>query len=143
MSKIKIHRFYPYSIEQVWAALTDAAALSEWLMPTEDFKLQVDREFKFKTKASVGFDGIVHCKVLSIEAPKYIAYHWRGGNMKRPTTVEWTLKQIEDGTVVYLQHSGFEGLGGTMVRYILNFGWKKILRKLLPTYLEQQSVAQS
>ena len=133
--QIRINRFYPYSIEEVWAALTDKSALSEWLMPTENFELKVHHEFQFKTKPSVGFDGIVYCKILEIDAPRRIVYHWQGGGMKRPTTVIWNLKSIEDGTLVSLDHFGFEGLSGMMIRYILAFGWRKILRKLLPGYL--------
>ena len=138
--QIKINRFYPYSIDKVWAALTDAQALSEWLMPTDNFELKPNHVFQFKTKPSVGFDGIVQCKILEVNAPNHIAYHWQGGNMKRPTTVIWNLKQIEDGTVVSLEHFGFEGLGGMMVQQILNFGWKKILKKKLPIYLEGQTI---
>lgn len=137
MKAIKINRFYPYAIEKVWAAITDADALSEWLMPTEDFVLKKDHQFKFKTKPSPGFDGIVHCKIIDIHVPNQITYHWQGGNMKQPTTVLWKLKQIEDGTVVELQHTGFEGLNGLIVRTILSFGWKSLLGKKLSAFLNK------
>lgn len=134
---IKISRFYPYDAEKVWQALTDPAALNSWLMPVEDFQLEVDREFRFITKPSVGFDGIVHCKILEIHELQSLAYSWRGGNMKEATIVSWKLRPTEDGTVVNLSHTGFVGLDGWMIKQILTFGWRKITRKLLPAYLAQ------
>ena len=62
---IKVDREYDAPVEAVWAALTDKAALSEWLMPC-NFEPILGFEFEFRTKPSPGFDGIVSCKVLEI-----------------------------------------------------------------------------
>lgn len=140
MSKaIEISRFYPYSSDKIWAALTDPEALSEWLMPVEDFQLKLHQKFRFKTKPSPGFDGIVHCQIIEVDAPKTLVYHWQGGGMKQPTIVRWQLKSIEDGTVVKLHHSGFMGIDGWIIKKILTFGWRKITRKKLVAFLAKGS----
>jgi len=128
--QISINRFYPYDIEDVWSAITDPEALSEWLMPT-DFRLEPNHQFQFKTKPSGGFDGIVNCQIKSIQRPNFLSYSWNANTFKEPTTVEWHLKTIEDGTVVRLEHYGFKGFGGLIGRMILGYGWKrKVLKKL-------------
>ncbi len=136
--EIKISRFYPYSADKVWLALTDPEAMNTWLMPVEDFQLKLNQKFRFKTKPSPGFDGIVHCQILEVDEPKAITYSWLGGSMKEPTIVKWKLKSIEDGTVVNLRHTGFVGVDGWMIKQILTFGWRMITRKKLPAYLKQQ-----
>lgn len=136
--EIKISRFYPYSADKVWLALTDPQAMNTWLMPVEDFQLKLNQKFRFKTKPSPGFDGIVHCQILEVDEPKAITYSWLGGSMKEPTIVKWKLKSIEDGTVVNLRHTGFVGVDGWMIKQILTFGWRKITRKKLSAYLKQQ-----
>ena len=142
MPKITLDRFYPYSIDKVWDALTNPEALSEWLMASENLKLELGQEFRFKTKPSVGFDGIVNCKIIELQSPNKISYHWQANSMKNPTTVSWTLESVEGGTSVHLEHSGFEGLGGRMVYYILKSGWKKLLSKELLLYLDKNKTSE-
>lgn len=141
--EIKISRFYPYSADKVWQALTDPEAMNTWLMPVEDFQLKLNQKFRFKTKPGPGFDGIVNCEILEIEEPNAITYSWLGGSMKKPTIVKWNLKAIEDGTVVNLRHTGFVGLDGWMIKQILTFGWRKITRKLLPAYLKETAAVKA
>ena len=135
--KNRIHkkRFYPYPVSAVWHALTDKEALNEWLMPVHDFELKEGKKFHFKTKPSIGFDGMVYCEVLSVRENKFLQYSWKGGNMQQPTVVSWKLRETEKGTQVELEHSGFIGASGWFTKQILNFGWTTLTKKKLWNYL--------
>jgi uncharacterized protein YndB with AHSA1/START domain len=130
-------RIYPFRPETVWAALTDPAALSEWLMET-DFQPYVGHRFTFRTRPSPGFDGIVQCEVMAVDKPHRLAYTWQGGPIKKPTLVTWTLQPVADGTKVRLEHTGFEGLAGIAVSLILGSGWRGLMRDKLPGYIAQR-----
>ena len=126
---------YPHPPERVWRALTDPGALAEWLMEN-DFQPRVGHRFQFRTQPQPGFNGIVDCEVMEVDEPRRLAYTWQGGPMRRPTLVTFTLDPVPEGTRLRLEHSGFEGASGLMVRTILSSGWKgKLLRRALPESL--------
>ncbi len=133
-----LERVYPYSPEQVWEALADGQALSEWLMET-DFQPYVGHRFEFRTKPSWGFDGIVRCEVIAVDKPRRLAYTWQGGLMKKPTTVTWTLQPVEAGTRLKLEHTGFEGLVGVSLSVLLGSGWGRLLGEVLPRYIDKRA----
>jgi uncharacterized protein YndB with AHSA1/START domain len=133
--QIEINRVYRYPIERVWQALTDRRALATWLVEN-DFEPEVGRKFQFRTKPQPGFSGIIECEVLVVEPPHRLVYTWQGGPLKKPTTVSWTLdKLMEDRTLLTLEHNGFSGAGGTLVRLILGAGWNGLLGKELEKFL--------
>lgn len=134
-------RVYPYTPEQVWAALTDPAALAEWLMEN-DFQPRVGHRFTFRTRTAPGFDGIVYCEVTAVDKPRRLAYTWQGGPMKQPTNVIWTLEPVAEGTRLRLEHSGFEGLAGIAISFLLGSGWGSMLRTTLPDYLAGRFIQQ-
>ncbi len=131
---IMLEEIYPHPPEKVWKAITNPKALSAWLMET-DFQPYVGHQFTFRTASSIGFDGVVHCEVLLVDEPKKLAYTWQGGPMKKPTVVTWTLTPVAEGTKVKLEHTGFEGLAGIAVSFLLGSGWKRLCRKALHNYL--------
>jgi uncharacterized protein YndB with AHSA1/START domain len=120
---------YPHAPEHVWQALTNADAMSQWLMPN-DFLPVVGHHFRFRTKPAPGFDGIVQCEVLEVSPPKRLSYSWAGGGID--TKLTWTLTPVPEGTRVTLDHTGFEGLRGLLISRILGKGWGS---KILPTNL--------
>ena len=133
---IKVDREYDAPVEAVWAALTDKAALSEWLMPC-NFEPILGFEFEFRTKPSPGFDGIVSCKVLEIIDQESLSFSWSGGSLK-DTVVSFQLSPLPNSsTRLQFEHRGFEGLiNKLIIRRILANGWKsKILTNYLPEYL--------
>ncbi|MCU0436115.1 MAG: SRPBCC domain-containing protein [Bacteroidia bacterium] len=135
--EIIIERFYPYPIEKVWDAITNPDALAEWLMPN-DFKLEKNREFTFRTKPQPGFDGIVKCKVVDFDIPSKLQYTWQGGPLKKPTLVTFKLEATGEGTKLYFSHSGFEGfINQYIVRFILGSGWKGLLKTSISKYLNK------
>ena len=134
MSKVEVTREYPHPIERVWFAITDAKAIGEWLMQT-DFEPTVGHEFTLRTEPGPGFDGIVHCKVLRVEAPHLLEYSWRGGPLD--TVIRFELTATAHGTRLQVVHSGFRGLGAQLVRVILKLGSRTIYRKKLPQLLDR------
>jgi uncharacterized protein YndB with AHSA1/START domain len=121
----------PHSRETVWQALTDPAALSEWLMPVTDFAPEVGRRFTVHAKPMPGWDGVVHCEVTAVDRPHTLADTWRGSRMRATTTVTWTLTSVEpDRTRLVLQHNDFPGLSGAVLAFMHKGGWRKVVGKL-------------
>jgi uncharacterized protein YndB with AHSA1/START domain len=136
MSKIRIETYYPYSPEQVWAALTDSQALKQWLMDN-DFKPVKGHKFQFRAKPNKHWNGVVDGEVLEISQHRKLVYSWVGDAGRTSTTVSWSLEAAEGGTRVYLEHSGFKGIGGFILsKLILGPGWKKLTRRFLPVVLQ-------
>jgi uncharacterized protein YndB with AHSA1/START domain len=135
--KIEFNTIYDFPIDQVWQALTQKEALSEWLMPC-DFEPIVGHKFQFKTKPYPGFDGITHCEVLELKEKELLAFSWSGGSLKN-SVVRFRLSPLNNKTRLDFEHSGFEGfLNNLIVKRILASGWKKkILKQLLPQYLSK------
>lgn len=133
--KRTLHReiTYPHPTEKVWHALTDKEALSQWFMET-NFEPVVGKSFTFRTKPAPGFDGVVTGEVIAAERPRHLAYTWRGGPLKE-TVMQFWLEPIGSATRVTLEHSGFSGAKEMFPSFILQFGWRKLLKKDLQNYL--------
>ena len=117
-----------HSPEKVWRALTDPVLLAEWLLPVLDFRLEPGAAFTFKTQPHPGWDGIVNCRVLEIEAHRKLSYAWVVGDMD--TIVTFTLSPTASGTRLSLVQSGFKpdqkkNFGGA------RYGWKMMGGKLV------------
>ena len=128
---------YPQPIERVWRALTDPASLAQWLMPN-DFAPVVGHEFTFRTRPrGKHFDGVVHCKVLELDAPRLLAYSWRGGDLD--TVVRFRLAPDGAGTRLDFEQTGFAGMRPVLVSMILSRGWSKMFATRLPAAIAQRS----
>ena len=115
--------------EKVWRALTDPVLLAEWLLPVVDLKLEPGAAFTFKTQPYPGWDGIVNCRILEIEAQKKISYTWVVG-FGLDTVVTFTLTPTPSGTHLSLVQSGFKpdqkkNFDGA------RYGWKMMGGKLV------------
>jgi uncharacterized protein YndB with AHSA1/START domain len=121
----------PQPREDVWRALTDSAALGQWLMPN-DFAPRVGHRFTFKTEPNpqAGFDGIVRCEVLECDAPSRLAYSWAGGGID--TRVSYRLEPDGDGTRLFFEQSGFDlsQPWGTQALKGAEYGWDRMLGAL-------------
>ena len=112
-SRVKLDVFYPHPPERVWQALTDPTALRRWLMPT-DFRPRLGHRFKFQNRADQKKDSrqkgsprpieTVCCEVVTLDAPRRLAYTWQSERDPEPTLVTWTLEQVEGGTRLQLEH---------------------------------------
>jgi uncharacterized protein YndB with AHSA1/START domain len=111
---VKTEVFYPYPQEQVWQVLTSRQALAAWLMEN-DFEPRVGHKFHFRTHSLPGLDGIIYCQVLELDEPKRLSYTWQDSLMHQPSIVTWTLKAVDGGTQLQLQHQVVETLPVTSV----------------------------
>jgi uncharacterized protein YndB with AHSA1/START domain len=102
---IEVDQYLPYPPSRVWRALTDPERLARWLMPN-DFAPEVGHRFTFRTQPRPGFDGIVHCEVLTLEPERLLRWAWRGATLD--STVTWTLMAEGRGTRLFFRHEGFD-----------------------------------
>jgi uncharacterized protein YndB with AHSA1/START domain len=96
----------PHAPEKVWRALTDPELLSEWLLPVAGFKLEPGATFTFRTQPYPGWDGIVSCRIIEVEAHRRLSYTW--GVPFLDTVVTFTLTPTASGTRLTLVQSGFK-----------------------------------
>lgn len=120
--------------DKVWRALTDPALLAEWLLPTVGMELEPGSAFTFKAQPQPGWDGIVDCRFLEIEAGKKLSYTWVVGDPESEffldTVVTFTLTPTASGTRLSLVQSGFKpdqkrNFGGA------RYGWRMMGGKLV------------
>jgi uncharacterized protein YndB with AHSA1/START domain len=157
---IHIKRTLPYSIDQVWKALTDAKMLGLWFMPN-DFEPVLYREFTFHKDPQPGWDGITNCQVTALNPPHTVAYTYRGtaSGVKTlacadirsdtadaavkgiftdlDTVLKFTLTPEGTNTRFVMEHSGFKGFKLVIVSFVMEKGWKKLIREKLPAVLEE------
>ena len=126
---------YPFPPERVWRALTDSAAIGDWLMPN-DFKPVVGHKFQFRAKPQPGWDGIVTCEVIEVEPPRSLAYTWTS-NAGLDTVVRYTLVPVAGGTRLTLDHTGFRGAKALMISFMMGSGWKGIVHKHIRAVVER------
>ena len=117
-----------HSSEKVWRALTYPMLLTEWLLPVIELKLEPGAAFTLKTQPQPGWDGIVNCRFLEIEAQRKLTWRWIVGDID--TVVTFTLTPTASGTRLSLVHSGFrpdqkQSFGGA------RYGWKMMGGKLV------------
>jgi uncharacterized protein YndB with AHSA1/START domain len=114
--------------DKVWRALTDPVLLAEWLLPVVDLKLEPGAAFTFKAQPQPGWDGIVNCRFLEIEAQRKLTWRWIVGDID--TVVTFTLTPTASGTRLSLVQSGFKpdqkhNVAGA------RYGWKMMGGKLV------------
>ncbi|KEO84013.1 SRPBCC family protein [Tumebacillus flagellatus] len=124
-STVSLDFQYTASREKVWAALTDPTQLAKWVMEN-DFQPVVGHRFQFRAQPVGGWDGIIHCEVLIVDAPNRLSYTWVSAGQEN--TVTWTLQELENGKVnLHLEQSGItnpQALEGA------KFGWTRMCGEL-------------
>lgn len=144
---VKLEQFYKQSADVVWKALTDPKLVGRWLMAPHDFRPRKGTRFQFRSpQTAPGWNGVVDCEVLEVEAPRKLVYSWRGQdphgdpNPFSFSTVAWTLEPSRTaggGTVLRLEHTGFEGFKGVLLSVVMGMGWKKKLRDDVALLVEE------
>jgi uncharacterized protein YndB with AHSA1/START domain len=117
-----------HSPAKVWRALTDPVLLAEWLLPVIGLDLEPGAAFTFRTQPVGGWDGVVNCRMLEIDAGKKLRYAWVVGDID--TVVTFTLTPATSGTRLSLVQSGFKpdqkkNFGGA------RYGWTMMGGKLV------------
>jgi uncharacterized protein YndB with AHSA1/START domain len=102
---LTFEEFFPHPAEAVWRALTDEAAISEWLMATTGFEPRVGARFRMRTR-NLSSDGWVRAEVLELDPPRRMVWAWSVDAAVAPTTVTFELTPEGDGTRLTLTHVG-------------------------------------
>ncbi|WNO54319.1 SRPBCC family protein [Stakelama saccharophila] len=106
------------SVDRVWKALTDHEEFGAW------FRVKLDRAFAQGGQVSgrITYPGYEHLKwevrVIAMERPRRFAFTWHpyaidpehDYSEEPPTTVEFFLTPIEDGTLLTVRESGFDAI---------------------------------
>ena len=136
MVKIIKHQFFfPHSPETVWEYLTKFELMAQWLMKN-DFQPIVGLDFQFRTNPipSLVFDGIFYCKVLEVVPFKRLSYSWKSGPGNGEITLDsvviWKLEPKDNGTQLFLEHSGFAKKENLNFYEGLAHGWIEKLQKI-------------
>ena len=140
MSDIRIVRDYPYPVTTVWRALTDPDLVPLWTSTgqggrPEGFETEVGTKFRFIGKPFPGWDGIVRCEVLAVNAPTLLRYDWRNKETDEPTVVSNILTAIPGGTRLTWEHTGFQGIEGAFMSRLLGRVRRTMLSQGLPPVL--------
>ncbi|MGD0184313.1 MAG: SRPBCC domain-containing protein [Roseiarcus sp.] len=124
-------RQMPHPPEKIWRALTEPWLIEEWLMKN-DFVAQVGRRFSFRATPLPGWSGVANCKVVTVEAPRRLAYRWGDGTESESgltTLVTWTMTPRDGGTLVRMEQSGFRAQDGRSFQR-MGGGWPRVLERL-------------
>lgn len=132
---IRIEKSYPHPVERVWRAISTRDGLEAWLMPN-DFEARVGHRFTFRTDPAPGFDGIVDCEVLRLEERRLLSFSWRGGPGDTVVTIELA-STGNGGTTLTMEQSGFRGVRGRLVGWMLKAGGESLYGKRLPELLDR------
>jgi uncharacterized protein YndB with AHSA1/START domain len=98
---IRFERHLPYSIRDVWDAVTNPARLAEWFLPfdadiTVDLRAGGEMVIARRNEESAP----VTCTVLRVEAPMLFEHtHLDGASY-----VRWELESVDTGCVLRLSH---------------------------------------
>jgi uncharacterized protein YndB with AHSA1/START domain len=123
---VVVERDMPCPPEKLWRALTQPHLIQEWLMKN-DFKPAVDHQFQFRMDPQGGWNGIIDCKVLSVEPNKTLSYTWT--TMGMGTLVTFTLTPSSSGTHLRVEQSGFSAAHPQAYNGA-KYGWQSFLAKL-------------
>jgi uncharacterized protein YndB with AHSA1/START domain len=132
---IKHQFFFPQPPNQVWEYLTRMDLMELWLMPN-DFQPIIGHDFQFKVKPmpQLDFDGIVYCKVLELVPYQRLSYSWKcgpgNGKIDLDSVVVWKLVPKDNGTELFLDHTGFKGYDNMGMFSAMNQGWFKNIQKI-------------
>jgi uncharacterized protein YndB with AHSA1/START domain len=140
MSEYHIVREYPKPLPIVWKTLTDPELVPLWTSigqggRPEGFSPEVGTKFRYVGKPFPGWDGIVRCEVLAVDAPRLLRYDWRNKESDDPTVVTNRLEEIPGGTRLTWDHTGFRGIEGVFMARLLGWVRRKMLSEGLPAAL--------
>lgn len=132
----------PHAPAKVWRTLTESDLLARWLMKN-DIRPTVGHRFTMQAKPVEGWDGVVQCEVLAVEAQRRLSYAWRGGSHDLDgygqyidTVVTWTLQPIDTGTRLKLEHTGFPP--NSLALTAMRGGWNRLVTGCLAGLLARE-----
>jgi uncharacterized protein YndB with AHSA1/START domain len=141
MSEIRLVRDYPHSPGKVWRAVTDPALIPLWTATgaggrTEGFATVVGTRFQFIGKPKPGWNGVVDCEVLEVDAPSLLRWSWTDTSSGDTTQVVYRIEPHEGGTRFSYEHTGFTGVSGFLMAQLLGRVRRTMLDKGLTAVLD-------
>ncbi len=133
-SIVTLSNVYPYSVSDMWEAITTPRVMKEWCLQT-NFKLKKKATFYLRD-TSRKREMVIDCKILDYEDDSFLIYTWGEGS-HFPTIVKFKLTAVKGGTRLSLEHGVFEGLDGFFAKRNFKGVWKKMLMVQLPLAMEK------
>ncbi|MFD2562408.1 SRPBCC family protein [Aquimarina rubra] len=129
-------QIFKHSIDKIWNAISRQEEISSWFIPA-DFKAEVGYKYTFNSPDEENCSQITG--TIKQAHPYTLEYTWIVANTDVETTVTWKLEKVEEGTKLYLEHSGIANYPGeTAVTMFNSFhgGWDNCIHEL-SGYLKQ------
>lgn len=141
MSAIHLVYDYPHSPAKVWRAVTDPALIPLWTATgaggrTEGFATVVGTKFQFIGKPKPGWNGVVDCEVLEVDAPSLLRWSWTDTSSGDTTEVVYRIEPHAGGTRFTYDHTGFTGASGFFMAQLLGHVRRKMLGQGLTAVLD-------
>ncbi|MHA7057361.1 SRPBCC family protein [Aquimarina sp. M1] len=127
---IRKEHIFKYSIDKVWNAISKEEEISAWFLPA-DFKAEVGYKYTFNATDEENCSQITGTILQS--SPYTLVYTWMVAKTNVETTVTWKLEKTNEGTKLYLEHSGIANYSGdTAVTMFNSFngGWDNCIIKI-------------
>ncbi len=116
-------QWYPHSREAVWAAITNAEAIAQWLFKT-DFEPYVGKTFMLPTNDI----GTFTCTVIELIPPDRMTWLLQSPDIHERSLVVFTLWEEDGGTRLRVRH---RGPAKSEHREDITEGWPGKLKHLL------------
>ena len=94
--RIEIERHFPFPVEQVWKAISEAKEITAWMQYPTELDLRVGGRIYIDFRDEGSLEGVV-CKV---DPEKTLTYTWDD------SLVKWELEAGKDDTRLRFTHSG-------------------------------------
>lgn len=135
MADVRLERVYPFASDVVWRALTEPAALQDWL-GAEGFLAEVGHRFTVQAPAELGLGDRAECAVLEVSMPRRLVFSWRTGPMQ--TEVVFEVAPVPGGSRVQLAQTGFDRARASGFAPIMLSAWTERLDHALGGVLADQ-----
>ena len=129
---------FSQSIEQVWSAISKEEEISKWFIKA-DFK--AEKGYAYTFTASEEHNCVPITGIIKEATPYTLIYTWIVADTNVETTVKWILNKTENGTKLYLEHSGISQYpGDSAVKMFESFngGWTNCVNEL-EKYVQQEA----
>ena len=143
-TSIVIDEVFPHGAEVLWKAITNGDLMGRWMMKPTGFEPVVGNRFTFQTTPAGAWDGFIRCEVLEVLPLERFAFAWRGGDegnvgygSKLDTVVTFTLRRVQTGTRLRMEHSGFVLPKNNTAYTNMGKGWVKCVETLSTVAAEQ------
>lgn len=134
---IVVDEVFPHKPEILWKAITTGALMARWIMEPDGFEPVVGNQFTYRTTPAGKWDGLIRCRVLEVVPNERFSYAWTGGHednvgygSKLDTVVTFTLKKVQTGTRLHVEHAGFVLPRNDTAYNNMSGGWVRCVEKL-------------